>query len=148
MTLNTVYAIINNNMNEKSKYQQLEETTRHYYGADTDMLKFVPTATDKETAHELALMTERYVAHITPESIGAEAIRVLRRNKMIDPKNAPSIEALTDQSVKERLETAVVNIELTHARLSPQDFNEDSRQSGAYELSAHLKSLDTPPSEE
>lgn len=127
-------------MNEKSIYKDIEEATRHYYGADSDEWKFVPAASDKETAHELALMTEKFASGFDVDRITLEAMRIKSRTA-IDPDNKLTAEALVNQAVQERLETAVTNIESMHARLNPDDFFEEVRNTGAYQLGVHEREL-------
>lgn len=46
------------------------------------------------------------------------------------------IENNKQEQLDYRLRQAVVNTELTHASLAPEDFNEDARRSGAFQMGA------------
>lgn len=131
---------------QKSIYQQYEDATRSYYGADRDPLKLVPVATDKNVANELALQAERQLGSIREEDIVASAVRAMERNKYSHGHDTADFETLKQDALDHQLRRAVVNVELTHASLAPEDFNEDAVKSGAYEMGAGQAVL--PPQDE
>jgi hypothetical protein len=121
-------------MNEKSIYQDIEEAMRRYYGNDTDPLKFVPAVSNSETAHELALLTERLAAGIDYDRIAIEALRSKPKLDPFDPRTSLTLESFMEHSIDQKLQTTVVNIESIHARLDPDDFFGEARQSQAFIL--------------
>lgn len=123
-------------MSEKSLYKQYEEATAKYYGSDTDPLKFAPAVKDKDVAHELALHVERELSNIDEAQIMKDAVQARRNHKpmMKDPAEIEDYVRDDAQSrLNFRIKNAVVNTEITHARLAPEDFNEDQMQAGAYQ---------------
>lgn len=121
---------------EKSNYQKLEDKTRQYYGADRNPLRFAPVVKNKDIAHELALDVERSLGYVTDEDLTASAIRAERRARSMPghPDRGRSLDELRNEALDDRLRRIVVQTELSHARLAPEDFNEDQEKSGAYEM--------------
>lgn len=129
---------------QKSIYQQYEDATRKYYGADKDPFKFVPVASNKSVAHELALQVERHVATINEADLAATALRAQHRNKMPTVRGETDLDVLKQHALEDRLRRGVVNTEISHAAMAPGDFNEDSEKAGAYEMGIGYVALNLP----
>ena len=122
----------NQNKNMPSLHKKYEEANRKYYGADKDPLKFVPAVSSPDVARDLAIDLSKSLARIDEVEIAKDALRVQARNRLLrEETDLPTIE---NQLLDDRLRTVVVNIETEHARRAPGDFNQDSEQSGAYEM--------------
>lgn len=117
----------------QSLYKQHETATVKYYGADTDPFKFVPVVQDKDVAHEVANVVERQLSQIDEAEIARQAVSEQARYRLgkMDPAE---IEENKQELLDYRLRQAVVNTELTHASIAPEDFNEDARKSGAFQM--------------
>lgn len=116
----------------KSIYKSYEDATRHYYGADNNLLKLVPVVTDNDVAHIIALQVNERLGKISEDELTKSALRLQARNRL--SRTEVELDVLKDEVLKDQLNRIVVNAELTHARELPQDFHEDAMNSGAYQM--------------
>lgn len=127
-----------------SMYKQFEDASRKYYGVDKDPLRFVPAVSDRGVARQVALEVGRQLSLIDTEEITKQAESEQARYKL--GKVSPSdVETNKQEILDYRLRNAVVNVETTHARLAPDDFQLEARDSGAYKNAQGYASPPTDP---
>lgn len=118
---------------KRSLYKQYEDALCKYYGTERSPLAYAPPVRNIDVAHQIALQVDSYLSSIDEAEIAESAARGLRREPP-QQQTADRLAELVDDSRAHRLRLAVVNTELTHARLAPGDFNPDQEQAGAYEM--------------
>lgn len=108
-----------------------EDRTRQHYGANQDMLKLVPVATDKNIAHVIAEGVNRSLDRITEVELREDVDRGLLRAKFDRiGREETDPHLIRDAAINDRLTRIVVNAEIQHATLALEDFNEDARKAG------------------
>lgn len=125
-------------MAELSIYQNFEQQTVRYYGADKDPLKFVPVISQPEVAREIAGIVLFQLGTITEAELAVTALRIEQQDRHLlhSPKKSPK--DYREEALRQRLNYIVVNAEMMHASLAPDDFNEDSQNSVAFRMGAGM----------